>query len=169
MIIEDGSIVKNANSFIDLEDARDYADQNGLSLPESDDELSTLLIRSATWLRGKNWKGTVVAFDQPLPWPRNISLSGASRWNFGKIPNNFVPFDILYAQVEMAALMHGGEDPFAVLERGGRVQSESVINGLQSISYFDDAPNVSVYPVIDALLKMYLSGDGSFSTVPVEV
>ena len=53
LIIEDGSIVANANSFISLVDARAYAATIGLTLPVDDTEAEVTLINGARYVNSQ--------------------------------------------------------------------------------------------------------------------
>ncbi|WBF76993.1 hypothetical protein PSV3_00292 [Septimatrevirus PSV34] len=46
IVVEDGSGVTNANSYVSVADARIYASNRGVELPLDDDELAAMLIRS---------------------------------------------------------------------------------------------------------------------------
>ncbi|WEM33665.1 head-tail adaptor [Pseudomonas phage PSA-KC1] len=51
IVVEDGSGVTNANSYVSVADARIYASNRGVELPLDDDELAAMLIRSTDYLK----------------------------------------------------------------------------------------------------------------------
>ena len=82
LIIEDGSIVEDANTFISLEDVKSYADLRGIDYP-ADNELSQNIILAGDYLNSLCWKGDLVIASQSMSWPRSDVFA------FGEIlPNN---------------------------------------------------------------------------------
>lgn len=81
LIIEDGSNVPNANSYIDVDFARSFAIGYGLDLP-ADDSAVEILIRKAMNKVESYWndfQGERTYSDQSLSWPRqNVWLYGSS-------------------------------------------------------------------------------------------
>lgn len=53
IVVEDGSGVTNANSYVSVADARIYASNRGVELPLDDDELAAMLIRSTDYLEAQ--------------------------------------------------------------------------------------------------------------------
>jgi hypothetical protein len=71
IIVEDGSIVANANSYDSLANVRAYAEQRGIELPSSDDELGAMVIKAMDYLEALQYQGLKTdAFMQALQWPR---------------------------------------------------------------------------------------------------
>lgn len=72
LIIEDGSVVPNANSFVTLADARTRASIYGLSLPVDDTEAESTLITGAMWIKQQEseLQGARIDADQTLSYPR---------------------------------------------------------------------------------------------------
>lgn len=77
LIIEDGSIVTNANSYITLAEARSFALDRGVTLSTDDDVLSALIFKAMDFLESKKYQGAKVNTNQSLSWPRyNVFIDG---------------------------------------------------------------------------------------------
>lgn len=72
IIVEDGTIVSGANSYITLIEARDYASARGVELPAEDSALSPLLIKAVDYLEAQRarYQGSKVFPMQDLQFPR---------------------------------------------------------------------------------------------------
>ena len=72
LIVEDGSIVENANSYVSVDDARTFASLRGVTLPASDAEVEVLLIKATDFIEAQRlrFQGSKVNQDQALQWPR---------------------------------------------------------------------------------------------------
>lgn len=102
LIIEDGTGVANADSYITLVEARAYAAKRGLSLPASpagDAELEQLLIKAMDYIEAKRdeFQGTKTESDQSLQWPRSgVTIDGF------EIDDDFIPKALKDAQAQLA-------------------------------------------------------------------
>ncbi|KAF2282287.1 hypothetical protein GH714_044131 [Hevea brasiliensis] len=76
LIVEDGSIVADADSYISLTDARALADKFGLTLPTDDTAAEAALRNGAAYvgLQESAMCGTRVSAEQELSYPRQGSL-----------------------------------------------------------------------------------------------
>src|SRR5690349_12886017 len=72
IIVEDGSGVENANSYVSVETARLYATNRGVTLPASDDEVAAWLIKATDYLESFacKYQGHKTDCTYPLQWPR---------------------------------------------------------------------------------------------------
>ena len=72
LIIEDGSIVPNANSFVTVADARTRATIYGLTLPVLDADAEAALITGAMWIKQQEaeLQGARIDEAQALSYPR---------------------------------------------------------------------------------------------------
>lgn len=73
LIVETGAGVANANSYVSLEEAREFALLRGVTLTEDDDALTALLVKATDYLEmfSLRYVGALVAVDQALSWPRS--------------------------------------------------------------------------------------------------
>ncbi len=192
--VEDGMLIDNANTYADLACADAYCVPRGLwpaTGIEVDAEAGTetpdaamiaakgaALVRAFDYLGTLQWLGEQLDWEQAGAWPRrNVPIPG-KKDEF--VPEDAVPRAVIQAQLELAALIYGGEELFKPLERGGRVLSEShsfkegnidVIGGdsnSDSYTYSESAPVETFYPSVFGLIAPFLAvvpGDSSRSAV----
>lgn len=72
IIVEDGSIVANANAYIDVAEATAYAAQRGVTLPADADAVAAMIIQATDFLESKacEYAGKKTDPEQSLQWPR---------------------------------------------------------------------------------------------------
>jgi hypothetical protein len=179
LIVEDGSIVAGANSFISLADADAYFEVRGNAAwsAADDDAKTAALIRATDYLtRHYVWKGATVKQAQALCWPRspsspypyNTYFATASGYlgtsdplldqNGWVIANNVVPQQVKAAQCLLALeALTQALDP--ALERGNLIRRESVA-GAVDIEYEPGAPGRTVFPAVDSLLRGLVRAGG---------
>lgn len=109
LIIESGHITEGANSYVSVEDARLYATARGISLPQEDAAVETLLIKAMDYLESFSGRfvGCKVSRDQSLSWPRRDVVIENWPWSATEIPRQ-----VLNAQLALMVEIHAGEDPF---------------------------------------------------------
>lgn len=77
LVIEDGTIVANANSYQSVANLDAWATEMGDTLPATTAEKETLLFKAMEAMVGRNWKGDRVGSTQVLDWPRhNVYVDG---------------------------------------------------------------------------------------------
>lgn len=109
LIVETGSIVDGATSYVSLEDARAYAAARGVTLPADDAEAEAIIIKAMDFLESyaDRFKGERVERDQPLSWPRVGAVIEGWPWGPHEIPRQVVS-----AQLALIVEINGGADPF---------------------------------------------------------
>lgn len=138
LIVETGTGSTTANSFVADTEFVTWAKARGYTTyPESGAERAPFLVLAADYLANEKrfrWRGTRNTAAQALPWPRTgvVDRDGLS-W-----ASNAVPWRVKQAQCALAWLAMNGTELQPVLERGGRVASESI--GPISVTYANDAP-----------------------------
>jgi len=166
LIVEDGSCPKGANSYADVAAADAYlANRKTEGWPQSADDQAgkeAALIKAADYLNGLSWHGGRMPWPdgsggRVMAWPRRAVIDADGY----PVPINAVPQAVVDANCWLAGLVYSGVDLQPVLERGGRVQSESV--GSLSTSYFDDAASRDIYSVLADLLGGLADGFGDYS------
>jgi hypothetical protein len=131
LIIEDGSIVANANSFTTDAEFLEYANLRGFDVPATEPERDALQIQAMDYIFGKEqkMKGVRVSATQELMYPRK----GVTANNFA-IASSVIPKELKSAQLELAAQAHASE--LLVTGKTQNVSSFSV-DGVVSESYFN--------------------------------
>lgn len=105
LIVEDGTIVADANSYISLSELRSFALSFGVTLSTDDSELEADALKAMQYLMNQNYKGERVSKDQELDWPRkNVYLYGF------EIEETTIPRDLKSAQSELVIQLHNSVD-----------------------------------------------------------
>lgn len=154
--VEDGTIVANANSFVEVGEVTAYAVNLGdpfgwVGTPPAD--LAAATIKGGQYVCNEmryKYRGVRVSYAQTMVFPRE----GASEYRGPAIPNNVIPWRLKAAQCE-AAMRSLATDLQATLERGGKVKSENVA-GAVTTTYADDAPGEDLITVIQGILQPLL-------------
>lgn len=109
LIIENGSIVGNANTYVTVADATAFAKARGVTLP-AEESTKVLVIKSMDWLESlfARYQGTLVSETQELQWPRKeVVLNG---FNLAK---DAIPKLLKNAQCQVIMDLFSGIDPQA--------------------------------------------------------
>ena len=156
LIVEDGSVVTGAESYISVADATTYhtARGNAAWAALTTDALREAALRKATdFMRQvyrSRWQGYKVNEDQALDWPRyNVEVEGYA------VDSDIVPTEVKNACAELALRASAAElNPD--LTQG--VAREKV--GQIEVEYDKASPQFTRYKAIDALLSPYLKAGG---------
>lgn len=167
VIVEDGSIVANANSYIDEAYARAYASARGVTLPADDAELDVLLIKAMDYLESKRaeFQGDKSdPLNQELQWPRT-----GVKIDCTQIDADFMPKELKQAQAQLSIELFNGLD-IQPTRTGGFIIEDTT--GPLTTKYSEKI-GVGVEPTItavDALLEPLFSACGQqFSLKTIRV
>lgn len=109
LIIETGSIVAGANSYVTVAEARPYVESRGGSFPIEDLDGEYLILKAMDFFESHNerFKGDIVSKAQPLSFPRqNFEAEG---WNWS---SDEIPRQVKTALLALVFEIAGGADPF---------------------------------------------------------
>lgn len=150
LIVEDGSIVAGANTWINLVDARAFAENIGVTLPTDDEDAKRAIVKGARYVDDQEpqMQGSRVSIDQTLSWPR----SGVTSNGFD-VPDDSIPNGVICAQIEAAAQIGAGIDPYPV-NPGKEVSNEEVV-GAVKVGYFQSGKTDSNIELTSALNCLY--------------
>lgn len=97
IILEDGTGVVDANSYVSLAEARTFLQGHGFSLPSDDTVAEATLVRAASYLSSfdEDLLGIRSSALQPMLWPRSGDLSLSSTES---IPGDSIPKALKDAQ-----------------------------------------------------------------------
>lgn len=170
IIVETGAIVPNANSYVTIKEAQEYAVARGLKVFKDDKHTSECLIRAMDYLAAFRYKGLQTSLTQSLSWPRTgVYVKGyLPAYDENSIPNEF-----RLAQIEIAIAIADGVVVFAnsgktVEGDTGSVKKEKV--GPIETEYFSPRlPTIEKLdlPYVDKLLRDYLDVTPRLTTVRV--
>jgi hypothetical protein len=96
LVIEDGTGVANANSYITVAEAREFADLRSLFLPVSDADVETLIVKAFDYLESLEYKGEPANPPQAAEFPRrNLYIQGIL------FSESSIPFKLKQAQCQL--------------------------------------------------------------------
>lgn len=165
LIVEDGSGVDNANSYVDLDFALEYCTMKGYSdwLDLTDDEQKIYLIRGTEFVDNYyTWKGVRKYKTQSLSFPRE-ELYDLDRYRVDGIP-----VALKKACIEAAWLNaeSGTDTLFSTADENGDIKRQKV-DSLE-VEYFSSSESsnsssvdyTSIYDILNKLLKgLYKTSD----------
>ena len=152
--VEDGSGVADANSYVDEEDAQDYATARGLTLPADADDVTPLLIRACDYLENLEYTGIRVESTQALQWPRDYVYIDGELFTG-------IPTKLISAQIELAIQLNAGVDLFPSVVTG--IKRETI--GPITTEYFSTSS--TLLPSVAKLLKDILATSISLRSLRV--
>lgn len=166
LVIENGSIVANANSYVTLVEARAYATARGKPLPTDDTAAEALLISAMDYLESKRgeYQGSKVSPDQTLQFPRyDVYID-----NF-LFSENSIPSILKQAQIRLAMEANAGVDLMPTRTSGQFVKREKI--GPIDTEY-SEAIGSGLAPellAVDALLQPLFNNSGGFFLKTIRV
>jgi hypothetical protein len=160
LIIENGSIVDNANSFVTAAEMVAYAALRGVTITADTTTQEQQIILAMDYLvsREQSMKGTRVSDLQELPYPRfNV------RYNGYYITGSEIPKELKNAQIELAIQL--GSTELLLSEKTDNVQSIS-LDGVISKSFFSGGSYSTIRTdKADAYLNVLMNNNGSNNLV----
>lgn len=111
LVVEDGSTVAGANSYIDVAYADQYCEDVGYTAwaDLASDAKTQAIHRSMQFIESQNYIGVRYAWDQPLAWPRRADAHTLLKGWYGSlfvdgeyIETNEIPSDLKKAVAEAA-------------------------------------------------------------------
>lgn len=158
LIVEDGTIVANANSFVTEAQIATFAAMRGVTVPATTDSqldaIAILGIRAADYLRILPWKGEVVDVQQTMPWPRKNVVVPTP------FPENAVPSAVVEAQLQLALLANAGVELITYATGTGFLIKEKIgpIENVYSEKVGVSTTGMPIFPGITGLLDYWLLG-----------
>ena len=150
LIIEDGSTVDNANSYVTDNEYKAYASLKGLSVAATQPEREANLLAAMDYLNNSDYQGTRATKEQLLAFPRH------SVWIHGWLfESDQIPQEIKNAQMEGAIYSTGSslminaeESNLASFSIPGAI-SESYHKGGSSVKVRLDRVNAQLEPLLN--------------------
>jgi hypothetical protein len=154
MIVEDGTVVDNANSYVTVAAANAYhSDRGNAAWTGTDAVKEAALIKATDYIEQKynqRWIGYLTEVNQPLSWPRAIRQPNTLYNDYltGVVPEK------LKQAVCILALEALSSDLNPVQDRAVKREKVDVIE----VEYMDNALSGKSRPAVDGLLREYLTG-----------
>lgn len=153
LVVEDGTIVAGANSYVDVASARSYACARGMSLSDDDLTLEAQLIVAMDYLESlrDKYQGTKTEPGiQELQWPRQDVVIDCE-----ELDPNTIPVELQKAQCQLAVEQEAGAILFPT--ESGKFVTREKVGPLET--EFSDKVIPSTQPnmtSVDALLEPLL-------------
>lgn len=148
IIVEDGSIVTGANSYVSEAELTAFASARNITL-SGDYTTEQLLIIASDYIESLNYKGMKVRSDQPLQWPRVDVVIDSYYFDSDEIPSQ-----LKNGQMQVALSIDAGNSPQQLSPR--KTIREKV--GDLEIEYAAGSSSVAIDPKITSFLYKLLQG-----------
>ena len=158
VIVEDGSVVANANSYVTRAEYIGYAAELGVTIP-NDDAADVHLVKAANFINDQEirLKGKKVSRDQSLAWPREgVEIEG---WNWSSTE---IPRQVLLCQLALALDINSGIDLWNRNKSADPVVKRKRVEGAVEIEYAvsDNAAQLGRASTSGALLRALYKRSG---------
>jgi hypothetical protein len=148
LIIEDGSQVVGANSYITTTELTTYATARGVTLTAS---AEVLIISAMDYIESLAYQGYKVSSTQALQWPRSyVYIDGYA------FASDDIPQHLKDGLAQVAIAIDAGNGPLTTIGRA----KKKVKAGPVEVEYADNATSVAVVRTISAALYKLLDGGG---------
>lgn len=147
LIVEDGTIVDNANSYASLDTIKAYALNRGITLG-TDSEIETQAFKAMDYIESKRnkFKGSKQTQNQPLQFPRIDVVIDDFELPINTIPNELtcVECQLIIEQKNGIDIMPTQDEAAVTSEKIGPMQTDYAVNPGNYLSPF--------MPIVDGLL-----------------
>ena len=149
IVVEDGSIVSGANSYVTEAELTTYATDRGITITG---DTSVLLIKAMDWLEAQEFVGYKYTEDQPLQWPRfNYIIDGYYK------DSDYIPPELKNGLMALAVNIDSGIDPLASTQRTTKREKVDVLE----VEYADNSVSEPISRThLVALRKLLRGGSG---------
>tara|TARA_B100000678_G_scaffold237062_1_gene206788 strand:+ start:9979 stop:10491 length:513 start_codon:yes stop_codon:yes gene_type:complete len=158
LIIEDGSLVENANSWVSRADFIAYAASKGITVAD-EDATDAMLVNAGQFINSKEpqLKGRLVTRDQAMSFPRyDLCIEEWSWWH------TEIPRQVILAQMELALDINAGVDLYNPPANPNLIAKRERVEGAVEVEYFgnDSAVKVGRSSQSQALLAVLMRYSG---------
>lgn len=141
IVVEDGTQVAGANSYVSESELTTYASDRGITLSDSE---SVLIIKAMDYLNTLRYKGERVADDQSLPWPREgVYVDGV------EIEKDEIPQRLKDAEMALALQIDSGNDPDSTLSQEVKREKADVVE----VEYQDGTSSAPVLRKVNNIIE----------------
>lgn len=154
LIVENGSIVANANSYITIAEYNAWANARFGSrdtAPGCDEDAESLILRAMDYFEAQNFIGEKYTKNQDLQWPRSwVNIDGYA------VDSNEIPKQVKISIYELAYAEELGDSELETVAR--KVKRKKA--GSVEIEYADNSTSTKINIAIPNAMKKILSGGG---------
>lgn len=155
IIVEDGSIVAGANSYVSTETLVAFASARNITLVGDPEEL---LIQAMDYIESLNYQGAKLTQNQPLQWPRyNVYVDGYY------LSSSTIPQQLKNGEMQTAIAVDQGNGPqqdisqSAIRKKVGEIEIDYAVGSSQNV----------INTKIQSALYKLLGGAGGSGTIRV--
>lgn len=153
LIVEDGTLVSGANSYVSADDFIAWADSRGIEYP-SYPQIEQKILRAMDYIESLVFVGEKHEETQPLQWPRDyVYIDGYS------VESYEIPKELKAALYEAVKLEIDGDSKLAASER--ETASETI--GDISVTYRNNAGMKRQTPAMSRALRKLIANPNSVS------
>jgi hypothetical protein len=152
IVVEDGTIVSGANSYVTEAELTTFATERGITITGTNSEL---IYQSMDYIEQQNFIGVKSTQAQPLQWPRYDAYVDSYL-----IASNTIPQDLKNAQMQTALSIDEGNGPLDVVEQKVKREKVDVLE-----TEYSDNSSQTYDPKISNYLKKLTKGGGAFRAV----
>lgn len=156
LVIEDGSVVSGANSYITLAEYRSWANARGINADLSDTILERYVLRAMDYFEQLLFIGNKANENQPLQWPRTEALIDGYYADATEIPT--VVKTALYEAVKVEA------DGYSELNNQERKTIRERVGDIE-IEYASNSENRTLTPALTNALRKVIQPSNMVSRV----
>jgi len=143
LVVEDGSNVSGANTYVTLAEFKAWADERGITY-DNDAAVTKHIYRAMDFIERQNFQGRKANETQPLQFPRtDVIIDGYY------VDANEIPKELKIALYEQINIEHLGYSNLATVDR--RTISESI--GDISVTYANNSSSKTDTPALTYALK----------------
>lgn len=154
IVVENGSVVAGANSYITLDEYRTWANARGFTSEDSDTILERYILRAMDYFEQLLFIGNKANENQPLQWPRTEALIDGYYADATEIPSQVKR--ALYEAVKVEA-----DGTSQLLNQDRRTSRERI--GDIEITYADNSENRTITPALTFALSKIVRPSSSVS------
>lgn len=162
IVVEDGTIVADANSYVTLAEVRAYATLRGITVPAADGDLEKHLHLAMDWFESEDFPSARLDATQELSFPRDVIVVDGVRYMEGAIPKLVKQ---IICEATCTSVTIALQPQFAGSSLGQLKRKK--IDVLEK-EYFPSQGTSSYMPILaklDALMEKLLYADGFRLTV----
>lgn len=167
LVVEDGSIVAGADSYVTRADFITYAAAFGVTIANTA-ATDVQLVKAAQFIESHEGRliGDRKTRDQSLAYPRTGLIIEGWDWNDDEIPRQ-----VILCQMQVALEINAGIDPYNPPANPARATRREKVEGAVEVEYFgnDSASKMSRDSSAKALLSSLLKNAGLMSVPVVRV
>lgn len=144
LVIEDGSVVSGANSYVTLAEFKAWADDRNITYSDSDDTLEGQLLRAMDYFERLQFIGNKANENQPLQWPRTEALIDGYYADATEIPK-----EVKIALYEATVVQAAGNSE---LENQTRKTLRERVGDIE-VQYAENSENRTITPALQYALN----------------